>query len=238
MTRRRTQERDAALITRRLNEFLDHYAPQFLTSSDHTLKSYEDALTVYFTFLQCRGVTPDTLCRAHLERGWIEDWMVWLREERGNSPQTVNNRLGSLRRFLEYLGSKDASLAYLCVEAKQVKRLKAPKRHVEGMSAVAVEAMLDAPDASTAIGRRDLTFMTTMYGTGARIGEVRSLTWGQLRLDAPRPHVTYVGKGNKARRSSCCPVPRSCCASTPGRSSGRPPRPTTCCSPARRREGP
>lgn len=200
MSRGKTHDnQDAVLITRRLHEFLDDYAPNFITSSDHTLKAYEDALALYFEFLQVKGVTPDTLCRSHLERSWIEDWMVWLRVERGNSPQTVNNRLSSMRKFLDYLARKEVSLAYIYAEAKAIERLKVPKRHVEGMSKEAVKALLAAPDAATPIGRRDLTFMATMYGTGARLDELRSLTWGQLHLDAPKPYVTYLGKGDKPR---------------------------------------
>jgi len=199
MTRAKGARPDAEAMTRAIHGFLCSYAPRFLTSSENTLKAYRDALTLYFEFLQSRGVTVGTLRYAHLERGWIEDWMAWLGDERGNSPQTVNNRLASLRRFLEYLAHEDVALSHLWVGAKEVKRLTAPKRHVRGMSREAVEALLAAPDTSTAIGRRDLTFMTVAYATGARCGELATLTYGQLRLGAPKPSVSYVGKGNKAR---------------------------------------
>ena len=167
MTKKRTS--DAALLARRVKEFLEDYAPQFLTTSDHTLKAYRDALALFFAFLQEQGVKPGTLERSHLEREWVERWIAWLKAERGNSPDTCNNRLASLRRFLEYLGSRDVSMQYLHLEAKQVKRQKSAKTKVCGMSAEAVDALLDAPDTKTAIGRRDLTFMTVMYATGARL---------------------------------------------------------------------
>ena len=118
---------DAALIGRRVREFLDEYAPQFLTTSDHTLKAYRDALSLYFTFLQSQGGRPTALDRTHLERPWVERWVVWLREVRGNSPDTCNNRLASLRRFLEYLGSKDVDMQYLHLESRQIKRQKLAK---------------------------------------------------------------------------------------------------------------
>lgn len=197
MTKRRSD--DAALVARRVREFLEDYAPQFLTTSDHTLKAYRDALSLFFAFLQEQGVRPATLERSHMEREWIERWIAWLKAVRGNSPDTCNNRLASLRRFLEYLGSRDVSMQYLYLEAKQVKRQKSAKTKVCGMSAEAVDALLDAPDTTTAIGRRDLTFLTVMYATGARLDEVRSLTAGQVHLDAPKPYVNLVGKGGKAR---------------------------------------
>lgn len=109
---------------------------------------------------------PATLGRGHLERPWIERWIVWLKEVRGNSPDTCNNRLASLRRFLEYLGSRDVGMRYLHLESRQVRRQKSAKTKVCGMSEAAVEALLAAPDTTTAIGRRDLTFMMVMYATG------------------------------------------------------------------------
>ena len=203
MTKKRTS--DAALLARRVKEFLEDYAPQFLTTSDHTLKAYRDALALFFAFLQEQGVKPGTLERSHLEREWVERWVAWLKAERGNSPDTCNNRLASLRRFLEYLGSRDVSMQYLHLEAKQVKRQKSAKTKVCGMSAEAVDALLDAPDTKTAIGRRDLTFMTVMYATGARLDEVRSLTVRQVHLDAPKPYVTLLGKGGKTRSGYLLP---------------------------------
>ena len=196
---------DAMLIARRVKEFLDDYAPQFLTASDHTLKAYRDALSLFFAFLQGSGVGPGSFSRSHLEREWIEKWITWLKEERGNSPDTCNNRLASMRRFLDYVGSRDVSMQCLYLESKLVKRQKSAGTKVSGLTAEAVDAILDAPDTSTEIGRRDLTFMTVMYAVGARLDEVRSLTAGQVHLDAPKPYINLKGKGGKVRAAYLLP---------------------------------
>lgn len=44
--------KEAARMAGYISEFLHDYAPQFLTSSEHTLKSYRDALTLYIV---CSG---------------------------------------------------------------------------------------------------------------------------------------------------------------------------------------
>lgn len=196
---------DAAVIARRIAEFLYDYAPQFLTNSECTLKGYKDALTLYFLFLQENRVTPDSLARQHLERGWIEKWIVWLKESRGNSPDTCNNRLASFRRFLEFLAEKDIGMEYLYLEAKKIKRQKCAKRKVNGMSREAVTAMLGAPDTKTGIGRRDLVFLTLLYATAARLDEIRSLTLSDIHLDANKPYISIHGKGNKIRTAYLLP---------------------------------
>lgn len=146
---------DAPVIARRISEFLCDYVPQFLTSSEHTLKGYKDSLVLYFQFLQESSISPEDLSRFHLEKDWIEKWIIWPKETRKNSPDTCNNRLASFRRFLEYLAEKDISMAYLYQDSKRIKRQKCAKKKVSGVTRDAVAAMLAAPDVSTRIGRRD-----------------------------------------------------------------------------------
>ena len=105
--------REAARMAGYISEFLHDYAPQFLTSSKHTLKSYRDALTLYIVFLDEKGITHGSLGRSCFERASIEEWIVWLKDARQCSPDTCNIRLGSLRAFLEFVGHKDVRLIYL-----------------------------------------------------------------------------------------------------------------------------
>ena len=175
---------DAPVIARRISEFLCDYAPQFLTGSEHTLKGYKDALVLYFQFLQENGVSPEALSRLHLEKEWIEKWIVWLKDTRKNSPDTCNNRLASFRRFLEYLAEKDIGMAYLYQDSKRIKRQKCPKKKVSGLTRDAVAAMLSAPDTSTRIGRRDLD---------------------DIHLEAAKPYISLHGKGKKIRTAYLLP---------------------------------
>ena len=54
---------DAVKIARYISEFFDVYAPNFLTTSGHTLKSYRDALGLYINFLETESVTPGSFSR-------------------------------------------------------------------------------------------------------------------------------------------------------------------------------
>lgn len=196
---------DASVIARRISEFLCGYATQFLTSSEHTLKGYKDALVLFFQFLQENGVSPDGLERKHLEKEWIEKWIIWLKEKRGNSPDSCNNRLASFRRFLEYLAEKDIGMAYLYQDARRIKRQKCAKKKVSGLTRDAVTAMLAAPDTGTRIGRRDLVFLTLLYATAARLDEIRSIKVNDIHLDAAKPYINLYGKGQKIRTAYLLP---------------------------------
>lgn len=193
------KKNEALQFAKFISDFLYSYAPNFLTSSEHTLKSYKNALALYIAFLEMQGITPRQLNRSCFERKTIEAWILWLKNDRNCSPQTCNVRLGALRAFLEYVSAQDVSLLYIYQEAALIKRQKCPKNKVNGLSREAVSAILNAPNLSTKAGRRDMVFFTVLYGTAARVDEILSLRIADLHLDAAKPYINLRGKGGKIR---------------------------------------
>lgn len=191
---------ESVKIARHINAFLNEYVPSQKTHSNHTLKSYQYALTLYIGFLETeKGISAEKLCGRCFSRTIIEEWLQWLMKQRGCSPETCNNRLASLRAFLKYLGSKEILLLYLSEEATRIPRKKELRKKGEGMSKKAVQVLFSVPDLSTKAGRRDLSLMIIIYSTAARMDEILSLKTEQLHLDAEKPNITVIGKGNKIR---------------------------------------
>lgn len=191
---------ESVIIARHINAFLNEYVPSQKSHSSHTLKSYQYALALYIGFLETeKGISAESLCGGCFSRIIIEEWLQWLMEQRGCSPETCNNRLASLRAFLKYLGSREILLLYLSEDATRIPRKKEVRKKVKGMSKKAVQVLLSVPDLSTKAGRRDLALMIIIYSTAARMDEILSLKTGQLHLDAEKPNVTIIGKGSKIR---------------------------------------
>lgn len=191
---------EAAIIARHINGFLNEYVPSQKTHSRHTLKSYQYALALYIGFLEIeKGIRVESLCGGCFSRTIIEEWLQWLMQQRGCSPETCNNRLASLRAFLKYLGNREISMLYLLEDATRIPRKKEVRKKVKGMSKKAVQVLLSVPDLSTKAGRRDLALMIIIYSTAVRIDEILSLKTEQLHLDAEKPNVTIIGKGSKIR---------------------------------------
>lgn len=191
---------ESVIIARHINAFLNEYVPSQKSRSTHTLKSYQYALALYIGFLKTeKGISAETLCSECFSRAIIEEWLQWLMERRNCGPETCNNRLASLRAFLKYLGSREIRLLYLSEEATRIPRKKEVHKKIKGMSKKAVQVLLSVPDLATKAGRRDLALMIITYSTAARIDEVLSLKTEQLHLDAEKPNVTIIGKGNKIR---------------------------------------
>ena len=193
-------DKESIALARHIHSFLAEYVPFQKSQSEHTLRSYEYAISLFIGFLEKeKGISPEKLRGDNFDRGTIEEWLRWLAEKRGCSPETCNNRLASLRVFLKYLGGRDISMLHLCEAASGIQRRKEMHRKVTGMSKEAVRALMAAPDTSTISGRRDLALIVTIYSTATRIDEVLSMKVKQLHLDANKPNVTIIGKGSKIR---------------------------------------
>lgn len=193
-------EKESIAIARHIHVFLREYVPSQKSRSENTLKSYEYAISLYIGFLgDEKGIDPERLNCDCFSRDMIEEWLRWLADTRGCSPETCNIRLASLRVFLKYLGGKEISMLHISEVASGIQRRKETRKKVKGMSKDAVRALMTAPDTSTTAGRRDLALIVTMYSTAARIDEILSIKVGQLHLDARNPNVNIIGKGNKIR---------------------------------------
>ena len=70
---------------------------------------------------------------------------------------------------------------------------------MEHLDPGAMKLLLEQPDKHTPKGRRDLTLMSILYDTAARVQELIDVKVGDVILDNPAV-ITLNGKGNKIRR--------------------------------------
>lgn len=192
--------KEARFLSKSVSEFISVYAPAHLTESENTLKSYQATLGKYLGFLEDnKGFSIQTISSECFERPVIEEWMRHMRNIEHLSPDTCNIRLGGLRTYLKYLGTREVKYKYLYSEAVDIPLMKTEKKKVSGLSKKVVKALMAAPNQSTPAGRRDLVFMIIAYGTAARMSEILSIKIGHLFLDGSKPRVTVIGKGGKVR---------------------------------------
>ncbi len=107
---------------------------------------------------------------------------------------TANRRLSVLRRFYQLaLRQKTIGIdpCLTMVSAKQ------PLRFVHTLTEAQVEALLEAPDVTTALGLRERTMLELMYASGLRVSELVTLKSVELSLNDGVLRIT--GKGAKTR---------------------------------------
>ena len=147
-----------------------------------------------------RGVRFDEMRFADLSRDAACAFLVWLRDERGLSPQTLNLRLSAIKAFLRFCGEEDVELAGLYLSVSSIRPFKgASSPGIKHLEPVQLRELFSEPDVSTRIGRRDRFLMILAYESGTRTRELLDLTCDCIGecggYVTPRVH----GKGGKAR---------------------------------------
>jgi integrase/recombinase XerC len=192
-------------LARALDRFLAHLSAQ-RGSSPHTLRAYgrdvEHWLLDWERRQGCQGldgeegkplesITIDRL-GASLEPGHLRAYISSLYDTLERS--SICRRLSAIRSFLRYARTQDwigRDVGALVPSPKSKKSL--PKFLMIDEAAQLVEA----PDTSTRLGRRDRALLELIYGCGLRVSEAVGLDFKDL--DHRERWVKVMGKGSKER---------------------------------------
>jgi integrase/recombinase XerD len=109
-------------------------------------------------------------------------------------PSTANRRLSVLKRFYQLALRHNQVTEDPCLKMATARQ---PQRFVHTLTEEQVEALLNAPDVSTALGLRERTMLELMYASGLRVSELVALKLVELSLNDGVLRIT--GKGSKTR---------------------------------------
>ncbi len=133
--------------------------------------------------------------RLFEDRPALRDHLARLRRS-GRAPATVARKLAAIRAFARYLhlaGVLDAVPEGLARGTSAGRSRRLPRDLTEEM----IDALLELPDTTTTLGRRDRALLEVVYGLGLRLAETVGLSMGDL--DFPGERVRVTGKGDKQR---------------------------------------
>src|SRR5258706_6331919 len=156
----------------------------------NTLESYRRDLRLFAAWLdEARAAPLLAASSADLHRN-----LAWQVEVKHAKPRTTGRLVSSLKRFYlfavrEGLRGDDPSV--------DLESPKLPRSLPKSLSEEEVEALLEAPDVSTAQGLRDRAMLETLYASGLRVSELVGLKSVQVSLDMNV--VRVLGKGSKER---------------------------------------
>jgi integrase/recombinase XerD len=117
-----------------------------------------------------------------------------LRVEAGARASSTARLLAALRRFYRHLVDRGRLRVDPSAEIDTPRRARGLPRT---LSEAEVEALLAAPETTTALGLRDRTMLEVLYATGLRVSELVGLRIAQVSHDAGVVRVT--GKGSRER---------------------------------------
>jgi integrase/recombinase XerD len=183
-----------------LSQYISVYLPGHRNVSPKTIKSYRDTFKFFLTYCkEVCGLTIEHLCLHRIDKPLIVGFLAWLEQDRNNSIATRNQRLACIHGFFRYMQIEDPAGLLSHQKILAIPMKKALKPTIAHLTPDALKLILAQPDLSKACGRRDLTMLSVLYDTGARVQELADLIVRDVRLDPP-PILALTGKGRKIRQ--------------------------------------
>ena len=179
--------------------YLSRYLPGQRNMSPNTIISYRDTFKLFLIFSRdMKGVPPEQLALAHIDESFINDFLVWIENERKCGISTRNQRLAAIHAFSRYVQVEAPEMLLRCQRILAIPFKKNGRAAIDHLTPDALKLLLEQPDRTTSDGRRDLVLMTVLYDTGARVQELIDLVVRDIRLDTP-PIIALTGKRKKTR---------------------------------------
>ncbi|WP_126428798.1 site-specific tyrosine recombinase/integron integrase [Brevibacillus marinus] len=174
------------LLKQAIDTFL-HYLTS-LERSEQTTSGYKNDLKLFLRFLEKKYN-----CCTYLDEvtaADIEDYLLWLKEERNYAPASRARNLYTLRSFFAYAYKKELVKRNV---ALSVENIKLQQKERVYLTEEEVQQLLQTI-------QHDLIRLVAkvLYLTGMRISECLSLTLDAVDFEQKMIHVV-AGKGNKDR---------------------------------------
>ncbi len=174
---------------KRVNPLIDQFLDAIWMErglSENTLSAYRHDLSAFAAWAAQRGIT--------IEQARAGDVQAWLASQAAQSSRTSARRLSSLRGLFHYL-VREERLAH--DPTAQISAPRIGRQLPKSLTEAEVDALLAAPDTTTATGLRDRAMLEVLYATGLRVSELVRLSVVQINLR--QEVVRIMGKGGKER---------------------------------------
>jgi integrase/recombinase XerD len=173
--------------------------------STNTQKSYRDMLMQLLPFLgEELGKPVDRLIVTDVSGKLVRLFLTHLEAKRHCAVSTRNQRLGGIHALAKFVSEHRPEYIAWATEIRQIPFKKFTAPAITCLDRTEMNALLDAPDRSTAQGRREYALLLFLYNSGARASEAAELTIANL--DWYSRSVQILGKGKKLRTCPLWPI--------------------------------
>jgi len=170
--------------------FFDHLVYEKKYSS-HTITSYQNDLTQFYSFLEQDMTCPEI---TEINHQHIRHWISSLIKDKIQS-KTVNRKISSLKSFFKFLQREQIIVSN---PLSHISGPKIPKRLPMFVEEKQMEQLFQAITFNLDFnGQRDKLILDILYQTGIRRSELSKLT--ESNIDLINSTIKVLGKRNKER---------------------------------------
>jgi integrase/recombinase XerC len=162
--------------------------------SAHTVRAYDTDMTHYLAWVATqKGCKMSELSPADLDLPSVRAYLSELNRS-GRARSSVARRLSALRTFTKYLRREEL------MEHDPAAMVVAPKRDQTiptHLSESEITKLIETPNTSDPLGRRDRAILELFYASGLRLSELVGIDLDDMNL--PGRMLRVMGKGGKER---------------------------------------
>ena len=186
-------------FARYMSKYLTEYLPGIQGVSYNTIASKRDAYILLLKYLDdTQNIKAEDVDIPLLSRETIIKYLEWLEKSRGSSVSTRNIRLAAIKSLFSYIQTQTPDYIYQCQQILSIPRKKEPEHTLEYLTVEGIKSVLNAVETSSRTGFRDLTLLSLMYDSAARVQEIADLSVNDFRAEKPST-LRLTGKGSKTR---------------------------------------
>ena len=170
-----------------IDSFIEYLVTE-RSSAENTMSSYSNDLKAFGLWLDEKSLSFEKVDYYNLA-GYTTAM-----KETGLKITSINRRLSTIRQFYRFLLDEGI------IEMNPTRDIVMPKRAQylpEVLNVNEVEGLLNAPDTSKPLGKRDKAMLELLYATGLRVSELIKLKLNNINLGAG--FLLARGKGGKER---------------------------------------
>jgi len=190
-------EEFAMIVTKYLTEYLSGQK----NLSRNTILSYRNTFSLLLVFMNhMKLIPPEKMEFNKLSAQCIQEFLVWLENERNCSMSTRNQRLAAIHSFIKYVMFVRPDLLHECHQILGINYKKVPQGIIHYLSEKQTKQLLAMPDISKAVGLRNAAMLSLLYDSAARVQEFIDLSKGDICISSDSATLTLTGKGRKTRQ--------------------------------------
>lgn len=184
------------------NDFLNIYIPKQQNGSENTSKTYKCGMKTFRSYINSvANIHTNKFKFSDCTYDFLLDYRNYLHDSQNFSKSTCNNKLATIKSYMNYASARDVSLQQYTFIINQVPFYRISKKQqpiIEDVDALA--ALLSMPP-NTYKGLRDKIIMSILYDAGLRVEELVSLRIRDIIIKDEYIQFKICGKGNKERIS-------------------------------------
>lgn len=173
----------------------------------NTQRSYRDTIRLLILFLgTAQRKQVEDLAIADLSADRLREFLTHIEQTRSCGVSTRNQRLAAVHALVRFIAQRNPEYLGWCAEICTVCFKRAPRIPITYLEKNEMDALLEAPDRSTTLGRRDRALLLFLYNSGARAEEAAGVTAGDLTLQEKQSGQSFVRLHGKGNRTRLCPL--------------------------------